>query len=81
MGIFSKIFAGSGIKRLEGVVSSINALEPDLQKKSDEELKTVSADLKKRAGEGESLDLLLPEAFALVRETSCRTSGQRHFDV
>jgi len=80
MNILSKIF-GSGLGRLEGVVSSVGALEPDLEKKSDEELKKISADLKKRAGEGESLDALLPEAFALVREASRRTLGQRHFDV
>ncbi|MFH0712789.1 MAG: preprotein translocase subunit SecA [Candidatus Jorgensenbacteria bacterium] len=81
MSIFSKIFAGSGIKRLEGVVSSINGLEPELEKKSDDELKKVSEDLKERVKKGESLDAVLPEAFALVRETSRRTLGQRHFDV
>jgi len=81
MKLLSGIFGNRELRRLEGVVSSINALEPELEKKSDEELKKISADLKKRAGESESLDLLLPEAFALVRETSQRTLGQRHFDV
>ncbi len=81
MSILRKIFPDRTIKRLEGVVSSINALEAGIKKKSDEELKKASTDLKKRAGEGESLDALLPEVFALVREVSRRTLGQRHFDV
>ncbi|MBI4034025.1 MAG: preprotein translocase subunit SecA [Candidatus Brennerbacteria bacterium] len=84
MSFLSNIFGG-GLKRLEGVVSSINELEADLEKKSDDELKKLSADLKERFSKGESLDPaaagLLPEAFALVRETSRRTLGQRHFDV
>ncbi len=80
MSFLSKIFGGE-LKRLKGVVSSINKLEPELKKKSNEELKKISASLRDKANKGESLDSLLPQAFALVRETSCRTLGQRHFDV
>jgi preprotein translocase subunit SecA len=81
MSFFRKIFPDRSIKRLEGVVSSVNVLEPEIEKKSDEELKKASSDLKERVKKGESLDSLLPEAFALVREASRRTLGQRHFDV
>ena len=69
------------IKKFESVVDKINDLEPETQKLSGEGLKEKSRDLKRRAGEGEALDNLLPEAFALVRESAKRTLGQRHFDV
>ena len=64
-----------------GRVQKINALEPDFIKLSDDELKNKTAEFKKRLADGESLDDLLPEAFAAVREASKRTLGQRHFDV
>lgn len=75
------------IAKLQPLVLEINALEEDLQKKTDAELKIRSLELKKEASaitdateQGRFLDNILPEAFALVREASKRTIGQRHFD-
>ncbi len=67
--------------KLRPIIAQINSLELALQKLSDEELKSRSAALKERAVAGENLDNFLPEAFALVREASVRTTGLRHFDV
>ncbi|MBN1161940.1 MAG: preprotein translocase subunit SecA [Dehalococcoidales bacterium] len=69
------------LKRLRPYVDEINALEPELQALTDEALKAKTAEFKKRYEEGESLDDLLPEAFAAVREAARRTIGQRHYDV
>lgn len=69
------------LRRLSKVVEKINALEESFQQKSDEELKSVTFELKARIQEGESLDKVLPEAFAAVREASVRSIGLRHFDV
>jgi preprotein translocase subunit SecA len=69
------------IKKIKPIVDQINALEPSIEKLSDEELKAKTQEFKKRLGEGETLDSLLPEAFACVREASRRTLGLRHFDV
>ena len=63
------------------LVKQINALEPEIEKLTDADLKARSIDLKNRVEKGESLDEILPEAFALVRESAKRTLGQRHFDV
>ncbi len=68
------------LKRLRKRVKEINALEAKYKKMSESKLKAQTAELKKRLAE-ESLDKILPDAFALVRETSRRTLGQRHFDV
>jgi preprotein translocase subunit SecA len=68
-------------KEYEGRVESINRIEPEMELLDDAELRSEADDLRKRAKEGESLDDLLPEAFALVREASRRTLSQRHFDV
>src|SRR5690349_18423754 len=68
-------------KEYESRVESINRIEPEMELLEDSELKTEAEELRKRAREGESLDQLLPEAFALVREAGRRTLGQRHFDV
>ena len=65
----------------EPFVKKINSLGPDLEKSTDEELENKSLDLKKAVQEGKSLDDILPEAFALVRETAKRTLNQRPFDV
>lgn len=62
-------------------VANVNALEQEVEKYSDEELKLKSAELKTRLANGESEDLIVPMAFALVREASRRTLKQRHFDV
>ena len=67
--------------RLQPVVARINQLEPDFEKLSDAELRAKTDEFKARIGAGSSLDELLPEAFATVREAARRTIGQRHFDV
>ncbi|MFN7172921.1 MAG: preprotein translocase subunit SecA [Fimbriimonadaceae bacterium] len=69
------------VKAILPVVDQINALEPEMEGRSDEQLQKLSAELRDRAMGGESLDSLLPEAFALVRETSKRMLGMRQFDV
>ncbi|KAA8820046.1 preprotein translocase subunit SecA [Bifidobacterium vespertilionis] len=72
---------GHQIKKLENVAKAVNALEDDISALSDEELKAQTGKFKQRIENGESLDSLMPEAFATVREVSKRTLGQRHFDV
>ncbi|STO56397.1 preprotein translocase subunit SecA [Grimontia hollisae] len=69
------------LRRLRKVVNEINSLEPKFEALSDEELKAKTAEYRQRLEQGESLDSLLPEAFATVREASKRVFGMRHFDV
>jgi len=69
------------IKRLRPLVDKINSLEPDFQKLSAESLKSKTIEFKQRLAKGETLDDILPEAFAAVREAARRTIGLRHFDV
>jgi preprotein translocase subunit SecA len=69
------------VERLSQIVEQINALEPAFEALSDEELSAKTPEFKQRLAEGESLDDLLPEAFATVREASKRTIGLRHYDV
>ena len=69
------------LKRLQPIVDKINGLEPDLQKLSDAQLGAKTGEFKARLQGGASLDELLSEAFAVVREAARRTIGQRHFDV
>ncbi|MBG82690.1 MAG: preprotein translocase subunit SecA [Chloroflexi bacterium] len=69
------------LKEIRSIVEDINSLEPEFEKLSDEKLRCVTGDLKERYADGESLDDLLPEAFAAVREASKRTVGMRPFDV
>jgi preprotein translocase subunit SecA len=69
------------LKRLRPIVDSINELEPEFKKLSDEGLRAKTDEFKARLAKGESLDKLLPEAFAAVREAARRTIDQRHFDV
>ena len=69
------------VKKMGKIVTQINNLEPAMQALGDEELKAKTTDLRGRHENGEALDNLLPEAFALVREASVRTLGLRHFDV
>jgi preprotein translocase subunit SecA len=75
--------AGEGkiLKRLHQIAEQVNALEEDFAALSDEELRGQTEEFKQRFAEGETLDDLLPEAFATVREAAKRTLGQRHFDV
>ncbi|MEK7464296.1 MAG: preprotein translocase subunit SecA [Patescibacteria group bacterium] len=75
-----KIFKGNATSSFQSVVNEINNLESDIRNLSDEDLKRESAALKNSLGEQVSLDNILPRAFALVREASRRTLGQRHFD-
>ena len=84
MAILSKIFGDANaryIKSLQPIVDRINELEKDYEKLSDSELKEKTAEFKNLLTQGWSLDDILPEAFAAVREASKRTLGQRHFDV
>jgi len=69
------------LEQLEETVRAVNALEPEMQGLSDEQLRAKTGEFKSRLERGETLDELLPEAFAVVREAAVRTLGQRHFDV
>ncbi|MEK7609101.1 MAG: preprotein translocase subunit SecA, partial [Patescibacteria group bacterium] len=84
MALFTKLFGDENsrfIKRAFKVAGEINALEPEFKKLSDEELKNKTQELKTLVASGQSLDSILTQAFAAVREASVRTLGQRHFDV
>jgi len=84
MSIFSAIFGSSNsrkLKKLQKVVKQINSFENAIQALSDEELRAKTAEFKQRFDGGESLDKILPEAFAVVREAGKRVMGMRHFDV
>ncbi|HWT55129.1 MAG TPA: preprotein translocase subunit SecA [Rhodocyclaceae bacterium] len=83
-GVLKKIFGSRNdrlIKQYSQVVSRINALEPAMQALSDEALRARTDEFRARLAGGETLDDLLPEAFAVVREASVRVYGMRHFDV
>lgn len=82
--LMTAIFGSSNdrtLRRLNKRVVQINKLEPEFEKLTDEELKAKTAEFKQRFADGESLDSLLHEAFATVREASKRVLGMRHFDV
>ncbi|HOJ92852.1 MAG TPA: preprotein translocase subunit SecA [Dictyoglomaceae bacterium] len=83
MGLLSNLFDSNTrtIKKLEEYVKRINALEPEISELSDEDLKRKTLEFKQRLANGETLDDLLEEAFAVVREAAKRTIGMRHFDV
>ena len=84
MGVLDKILrAGEGkvLRKLEGIVKAVNAIEEDFVSLSDAELRELTTEYKERYAAGETLDDLLPEAFATVREAAKRTLGQRHYDV
>ena len=72
---------GRQLREFEGIVAQVNALEPDMQALSDEELRGKTDEFRRRHADGESLDDLLPEAFAACREAAVRSLGMRHFDV
>ena len=83
-GLAKKIFGTENdrkLKKLRPIVDQINALEPQFEILSDEDLKAKTEEYRERFNGGESLDDLLPEAFATVREAAKRTLGQRHYDV
>ena len=69
------------LKRLQPIVNKANELEPEFEQLNDDELRAKTDEFKARLKTGISLDELLPEAFAAVREAAKRTIGQRHFDV
>ena len=84
MNMFSKVFGTRSqreVKRIMPLVEKIESLRPDMQKLSDEELRGKTREFKKRLEEGETLDDLLPEAFAVVREAGKRVLGMEHFRV
>ena len=84
MGLLQKLFgthSENELKRIYPIVDRIEALEPEMQKLSDAELRDKTREYKERYAEGESLDDLLPEAYATVREASVRVLGMRHFRV
>ena len=80
MGLF-KTYSEKEVKRVMPIVAKINDLEGDISKLTDIELKNKTNEFKERLSKGESLDDILPEAFAVVREASKRVLGMRHFDV
>jgi preprotein translocase subunit SecA len=82
--IAQRIFGSSNdreVKRLQGMISEINAIEADTEKLTDDELRGRTDEFRKRYADGETLDDMLIEAFATVREAAKRTLGQRHYDV
>src|SRR4051794_6047886 len=84
MGVFDKVLrAGEGkkLRALQGLVPDINALEPEIKALSDDALKAKTGEFRQRLDNGESLDDLLVEAFAVTREAADRVIGQRHYDV
>jgi preprotein translocase subunit SecA len=84
LGLAKKFFGSSNdrrVKTFQSKVAAINALEPQIQALSDEQLRAKTDEFKQRVANGESLDDLLDEAFAIVREAAKRTLGQRHYDV
>jgi len=84
LGIAKKIFGTENdrkLKKLRPLVEKINSLEPEFEKLTDDALRQKTEEFKKRFKDGETLDDLLPETFATVREAAKRTLGQRHYDV
>ncbi len=84
MGFLDKLLGTSSeskLKKLRPKIAQINALEPEMQTLSDEQLRHKTVEFRERLKNGETLDDLLVEAFAVVREASVRTVGMRHFDV
>jgi len=82
--IARKVFGSANdrfIKKQLKTVQKINSYEPEIQKLTDEELRAKTDEFRKRLSQGETLDELLPETFAVVREAAKRTLGQRHYDV
>ena len=84
MSMFKKVLRsgeGKKLRALEAIIPDIGALEPELQRLSDEDLQAKTGEFRNRIENGETLDDLLVEAFAVVREASVRTMGMRHYDV
>lgn len=81
MGLIENFFAKREINNLQKIVNKINSLEDDIKKLNNEELKNKTDEFKTRLEKGETLDDILPEAFAVCREASVRVLNMRHFDV
>src|SRR6185312_10764847 len=82
--LLKKIFGSRNdrlIKRYQHTVQAINALEPKIEALTDEELRAKTDEFRQRLAKGETLDDILPEAFAVVREAGKRVLNMRHFDV
>ena len=84
MNVFAKVFGTHSkreVKRIMPLVEKTESLRPEMQKLTDEELREKTREFKKRLSEGETLDDLLPEAFAAVREAAKRVLGMEHYRV
>ena len=84
MGLLQKIFgthSENELKRIYPIVDEIEALGPQMEQLSDEELKNKTQEFKSRLKDTETLDDILPEAFAVVREAAGRTLGMKHYRV
>jgi preprotein translocase subunit SecA len=84
LNFLTKVFGSKNereLKKLQPFVEQTNSLEPEIKAMSDDQLKAQTAKFKERVNQGETLDSILPEAFATVREASVRTLEMRHFDV
>src|SRR5262245_20796037 len=84
MGVFDRVLRsgeGKKVRALAALVPDVNALEPELERLSDDALAAKTGEFRQRLDNGEELDELLVEAFAVTREAAKRTIGQRHFDV
>ncbi|MEO7981533.1 MAG: preprotein translocase subunit SecA, partial [Sporichthyaceae bacterium] len=82
--LFDKMLrAGEGkiLRRLKSISEQVNSIEDDFVAMTDAELRAMTDEFRSRLADGQTLDDLLPEAFATVREAAKRTLGQRHFDV
>src|SRR5690606_32055846 len=83
IGLLKRIFDPNPkeIRRLQELAVEINEWEPEISKLSDADLRGKTAEFRQRLANGATLDDILPEAFAVVREAAVRTVGMRHFDV
>ena len=76
-----KISDNRAVKRLRGITDAVNVLEDEFRSMTDAQVREETDRFKERLADGETLDQILPEAFAAVREAAGRTLGQRHYDV
>ncbi|MEO7588923.1 MAG: preprotein translocase subunit SecA [Arachnia sp.] len=81
MDFLSNLGSGTQLRKLQKVADQVNSIEEDFQAMSDEQLRAQTDEFRARIADGESLDSIMPEAFATVREASVRVLGKRHFDV
>ena len=82
--MLTKVFGSKedrDVKKFRDIVAAVNQREPEIKKLTDAQLQSKTSEFRQRLDAGESLDDLLPEAFAIVREAAVRTLKQRHYDV